>query len=188
MILSLIPLPARLAVAAGSIAALVAGVVAWGSHKDGVGYARGAGEVTARWQAEDVKRAELAAAETAKRRADDDRTARIIQEAQDAASQAQARQRADKVVSDAASGALERRFRERLRELAAGAPAAAGGAGSQNPAVAPGGATSEDVAGVLADVYGRCLAQRQRYAEIADDARRAGFLCEAAHDALTVRL
>ena len=185
-LLSLVPLPYRMAVGAtmlaASLAALTASHLWYGSER----YDAGVEYQLAEQAKIDKVRSEVARRETDKRRAADEQAAKLLQKAQDAETQAEVRQRADKVIADAASGDLRRRYEQRLRAAFAAvhATAAARGAGSGDPTPAAGSAPDEDIAGMFADVHSRCVIARQRYAEIADDARRAGQLCERSYDAL----
>lgn len=180
---SLIPLPYRVAI---GVALCLALFVAW-QMRWTAGFDAGVSNQKAKQAVIDDQRKQLAIDELAKRKQQDDVLHKRVQEAEDEAFRAMAAQRADKVIADAASGELRRRFEQRLRDLvsAVHATASARDSGANNPAAAASSPSAEDPARMLADVYGRCLQQRQRYAEIADDRGRAGKLCEAAYDALT---
>jgi hypothetical protein len=181
--LSLIPLPYRIAGVA-ILAASVFGAWEWRWHS---GFKAGVQQQVDKQAVIDSQRRQVALDEEASRRKKDAETNRRILKAEDDAYQAQVAQRADKLIADAASGDLRRRFEQRLRDMvqAVHATAAARGSGTGGSQAAPSGEAEGDVAGMLADVYGRCLQQRQRYAEIADEARTSGQLCERAYDALT---
>lgn len=183
MIFSLIPLPYKIA-GAGLLALAAYGAWEW---RWSAGFGAGVKHQQGEQNRIDLKRSEVAIETMTERRAKDAETARLIQEATDAKDKAEAQRRADKLIADAASGDLRRRFEQRLRELvqAVHATATAGGAGSGNSSPATSSPSADDPAGVLANVYGRCIQQRQRYAEIADERGQAGALCQAAYDALT---
>jgi hypothetical protein len=178
MILSLIPLPARLAIAVASLAVVVAGIVAWGSHKDSVGYSRGTAEVQARWTAEDLKRAQVAAAAQEAARAEEQRRTAAQKEATDEADKKLARARADVVIADAAAGRLQQRVSALLS-------AARGGQVPVDPTATQPGQAADDAAGVLANVLFRCVGEYRRMAAIADERGTAGEACVKSYDALT---
>jgi hypothetical protein len=189
-LLSLIPAPYRLLAAGIAAAALLAAIAGWGEYRqhqgDTAGYNRGMA-VAAKVQATlDKERREwaderAAAAESARLAAkaalaETMRRTQALQEAVNAAELVAQRERADRVVADAAAG----RLRERIDALVTAARFAA-----RNPGLAIGSPPTDDATGVLADVLGRCVARVQRLAAIADERGRAGQLCERAYDALT---
>ena len=55
MILSLIPLPYRLAAGAAALALAAGGLMFWGSQRESAGYDRGTAEVTAKWTAQNLQ-------------------------------------------------------------------------------------------------------------------------------------
>lgn len=184
-LLSLIPAPYRLLAAGIAAAALLAAIAGWGEYRqhqgDTAGYNRGMA-VAAKVQATlDKERREwaderAAAAESARLAAkaalaETMRRTQALQEAVNAAELVAQRERADRVVADAAAG----RLRERIDALVTAA---------RNPGLAIGSPPTDDATGVLADVLGRCVARVQRLAAIADERGRAGQLCERAYDAL----
>ena len=189
-ILALIPAPYRWLAMAGAAAALVAGVLSWGAYRqhqgDVAGYDRGMA-VAAKiqgtldkerreWADEKAAAAEAYRLAVRTAQAESERRSAALQEAVNAAELVAQRERADRVVADAAAGGL----RERIAALVAAARFV-----SRNPGPAAGGATADDPTGVLADVLGRCVSRVQRLATVADERGRAGQLCERAYDALT---
>lgn len=86
---------------------------------------------------------------------------------------------AARAAADDARSALDR-LRARARAVAAG-----GQCPAQHPAAAASGPAAGDPAGLLADLLVEAAAEARRYAEIADNARIAGQLCERSYDALT---
>lgn len=135
----------------------------------------------------DGERNRKAAAESERRRLEEARTRKAQQEAIDAAEQQAAQARADKIIAEAASGALQRRYEQRVRDLvrAVTAAASARGEGQGGAAAAGPGPAADDAAGVLADVFSRCLDRVRVLADIADRRGAAGQACERAYDALT---
>ncbi len=182
-LLSLIPGPYRWL----ALAALLAG--AWGAWQwhGSTEFDRGVQHQKDKQAVIDAERTRLALAESERRRLDEARTRKAQQEAIDAAEQQAARARADKIIAEAASGALQRRYEQRVRDLvrAVTAAASARGEGQGYPAVAGAGPAADDAAGVLADVFGRCLERVRVLADIADRRGAAGQACERAYSALT---
>jgi hypothetical protein len=169
------------------VLAVVASVFAWGSRReaegDRAGYSRGKAEVQAvldaeriGWAGERAAAAEAARLAAQASRLEEQRRTAALQEAIDAAELVARRERADRVIADAASGQL----RERLAAYVTAARFAA-----RHPGLALGGPAAEDPAGVLADVLGRCETRVRQLAAVADERGRAGQLCERAYDALT---
>ena len=183
MIFSLIPLPYK--IAGGALLALTA----WGAWE--LQWSRGYDAGVSYQQGEqtkiDLKREQTATAELTKRRIQDAATAERIQRAEDEAFQAKSQQRADKVILDAASGALQRRYDERVRALvtAVHATAAAGAGRPGDTGIVSSGETAEAAAGMLADVFRRCRERIGLLAAIADERGTAGATCERSYDALT---
>lgn len=126
----------------------------------------------ARAAAAEVSRLAMRAAQEEERR-----RRQALQEAIDDAERIAQRERADRVVADAAAG----RLRERVEALVAAARFTA-----RNPGLALGSPAADDAAGVLADVLGRCVARARLLADVADERGRAGALCERAYDALRI--
>lgn len=180
-LLSLVPLPYRW----GAVAVLV--LAAWGAWEwhgvtkfnAGVSHQQGLQKVI------DAERTRLALIESEKRRAEEARTQRAQQEAIADAERKAAQARADAIIAEAASGALQRRFDERVRDLVRAVHAAAdrGGQGGSPPIHSS--PSAEDPARVLADVFGRCIARVRLLADLADERGRAGATCERSYDSLT---
>jgi len=177
MILSLIPLPYKLAAGAAGLALVAGGLMFWGSQRESAGYKRGTAEVQARWNTEDLKRAAVAAKAQEEARAEEQRRTAAQKEATDEADKKLARARADVVIADAAAGRLQQR-------IAALLSTARGGQGPGDPAAAQPGPATDDPAGVLANVLGRCVADYRRMAAIADERGSAGEACQRSYDAL----
>lgn len=182
-VLSLIPLQYRLLAAGVAALAIAAAIMAWGASREADGRKIGRAEVQRVLDAErqDWADQRAAAAETSRlaaqaARIEEQRRVAALQEALDAAELQARRERADRVVADAAAGSL----RERIAALVAASRFAA-----RNPGLTLGGPAAEDPAGVLADVLGRCEARVRLLAGVADERGRAGVLCERAYDALT---
>lgn len=134
----------------------------------------------------DGDRNRKAAAESERRRLQEERTRKAQQEAIHAAEQQAAQARADKIIAEAASGALQRRYEQRVRDLvrAVTAAASARGEGSGDPAAAGAGPAADDAAILLADVQRRIDARAGELAAYADTARTAGEACVIAYEAL----
>lgn len=96
-------------------------------------------------------------------------------DAEDREAQAQLVRARDAAVATAAG--VQQRF---ASALAAARREAAAGAAAQ-----PGSPAAETADGVLADVFGRCVARVRLLAAVADERGRAGTLCERDYDALT---
>jgi len=88
-----------------------------------------------------------------------------------------ARARTDRANADAAAVLVQQRF--------AAALAANAGKGARDPEVVGQSAPADGASGVLADVFGRCLARVQLLARTADERGVAGELCVEEYDALT---
>jgi hypothetical protein len=182
-LLRLIPAPYRwLALAA--LAAAAWGAWAWHGHTE---FQRGVQSQKDRQAVIDAERTRLALAESEKRRAQEAQVRKAQQEAINEAESRAAQARADRVIAEAASGALQRRYEQRVRDLvrAVTAAATARGAGAADPAAASAGTAAEDPAGVLADVFGRCVERVRVLAAIADERGAAGAACQRAYEALT---
>jgi Protein of unknown function (DUF2514) len=167
----------------------VPAALVWGSMRysagDDAGYDRGmavAARVQATldqerldWADERASAAEISRLASLAARTEEQRRRLALQEALDDAERTAQRERADRVVADAAAG----RLHERIAALVTAARFAA-----RNPGLALGGPTAEDATGMLADVLGRCVARARLLADVADERGRAGALCERAYDAL----
>lgn len=99
-----------------------------------------------------------------------------LQERADEADRQALAARADVAIADAAAGRLQ----QRLAAYLAAARQASG-----NPAPPQAGETATDPAGVLADVFGRCVARVRFLADLADERGIAGTACEGSYDALS---
>jgi hypothetical protein len=161
------------------VAGAVGAVLWWGHARESRGYKAGEAAVTARWQAEDLKRAAVAATAQEEARAEEARRQAAQQEVIDEFQRQAERARADAVIASAAAGRLQQRVAALL------AAARSGQAGS-DPSPSSPSAPAEDAARVLADVLGRCVARAELLARIADERGAAGTACERAYDALTV--
>jgi hypothetical protein len=163
-------------------------LAAWGAWewRWSNGFDAGAADQQAKQAVIDDQRKQTAIDELTKRRVQEARTVQLLQEATDAKDKAEAQQRADKLIADAASGDLRRRFEQRLRDAfkAVHATAANRPTGAPDTAPASSSASTEDPAILLADVLSRLDARAGRLAEYADQARTAGELCARSYDAL----
>jgi hypothetical protein len=161
-------------------AAAVAGLAwAWivfgyGAGREDEGYQRGHAEflelhattAAAARQAERTQRDEEQR-RVAAQRANDERTEQALQKA-----------RADVAIADATAD----RLRQRIEALVASARSGQAGGGATPGSVGP---PTEDAAGVLADVLGRCIARVQLLAAVADERGERGAACERSYDSLT---
>jgi len=120
--------------------------------------------------------ASAAAAQSERYRLEEQRRDAAQKEAIDAAEIKASVARADAINASAAAGRLQ----QRIAALVAQASRAAA-----NPGVAASGTAASDLAGMLADVLGRCTARVRLLADIADRRGAAGELCVKAYDALT---
>tara|TARA_R110000868_G_C10848773_1_gene760648 strand:+ start:846 stop:1406 length:561 start_codon:yes stop_codon:yes gene_type:complete len=163
-------------------------LAAWGAWewRWSEGYDAGVSSQQAKQAVIDDQRKQTAIEELTRRRVEEARTVQLLQEATDAKDRAEAQQRADKLIADAASGDLRRRFEQRLRDLVQAVHAtASSGAGSGDTQVASSSASADDPAILLANVFSRIDARAGQLAEYADQARTAGELCQRSYDALT---
>lgn len=181
-LLSLVPPQYRLGGAALLALAVWGGLSWYGSEKfdAGVEHQQGLQRVI------DANLTRIALAESEKRRADEARIRKAQQEAVDDAERKATQARADAVILASASGALQRRFDDRVRGLVGAVYAAAAHRGGpQDAAPADLGPAAEDPARVLADVFGRCIARVRLLADLADERGRAGAVCERSYDTLS---
>lgn len=155
---------------AGDTAGYARGMAVAAKHKTGWDADRVA------WAAEKAEAAEASAVEQAHARAEEQRRAKAHQELVDEYEKRLQIVRADAAIADAAAG----RLRERVAALISAARFTA-----RNPGPAFGGAPADDAAGVLADVFGRCVERVQRLAAIADERGAAGAACVRAYESLT---
>ncbi len=153
---------------------VVAAITTYGHSREDDGYARGHAEYVAL----QAKMAERAASSEREQRETEQRRAAAMTGVLDAKERELQRVRADLAVSDAAAG----RLRQRVESLIATARSRAA---SSDPAPAPGGPATDDAAGMLADVLGRCVAHVRQLAAVADERGAAGRACERIADALS---
>ncbi len=107
-------------------------------------------------------------------RAEERRTATIIQEALDERELQLARERADRVIADAAAGRLQQRY----------AAALAASRAASGSSTAAGGSAPEPAADLPADLFGGLLEVARQYRDAAEDAITRGELAERSYDAL----
>lgn len=170
-------LPWRWIGAAMAVLAALAGV--W-SHGSRSGFDRGdAGRIKVQsvLEHERLDAAERMAEATSAARAEESRRAAAQQEVADELAKVQAQARADAAGAAAAA--------DRLRQRVVALVAASGGRSAANPAVAAASAPADDAAGMLAELFGRCVARARFLATVADDRGAAGAACQQSYEALT---
>lgn len=170
-LLNLIPLPWRLGIIAALLAAVGAGVLAYGHHEHSLGMQA----TQAQWDAERAKQAAQALAEAESNAKE---TQRRLERQGDAQREYDAQLAQAQHDAAAATAALDG-----LRRRAAQYAAAARGAAS-HPATVGNSPATDDPSGVLADVLGKLGGRAQLLAAYADAARRAGKQCERDYDTL----
>jgi hypothetical protein len=133
-------------------------------------------ELQSAWTADRLRGEQEARALETRYRAEEQRRDAAHQKEIEDADQKAMRARADAAVADAAAGKL----RNQVASLIAAARQAA-----SDPRATEAGAPATDAAGVLADVFGQCVARVRVLAAEADQRGNAGGTCERLYDSLT---